>query len=94
MTISWSAPELVRTAFTSPVTPKYSHISSSSGGGPIAARLALNGFSGKNGRVHQKRDHVLNPAIVLLIDAGKDYVGYNTTVPLFLTRATEDPPIM
>ncbi|KAJ7700875.1 hypothetical protein B0H17DRAFT_214746 [Mycena rosella] len=49
-------------------------VGSGAGGGPIASRLAENGFS------------------VYLVDAGDD-VGntYNTTLPAYWPRATEDP---
>ncbi|KAJ7157342.1 hypothetical protein C8R46DRAFT_1114199 [Mycena filopes] len=48
-------------------------IGSGAGGGPLAARLAENGFS------------------VFLVDAGDDVNIFNTTLPAYWGRATEDP---
>ncbi|KAJ7491105.1 alcohol dehydrogenase [Mycena latifolia] len=48
-------------------------VGSGAGGGPLAARLAENGFS------------------VFLVDAGNDVNIFNTTLPAYWGRATEDP---
>ncbi|KAJ7042065.1 GMC oxidoreductase [Mycena alexandri] len=48
-------------------------VGSGAGGGPLAARLAENGFS------------------VFLVDAGDDVNIFNTTLPAYWGRATEDP---
>ncbi|KAJ6500686.1 alcohol oxidase [Mycena sanguinolenta] len=50
-------------------------VGSGAGGGPLAARLAENGFS------------------VFLVDAGNDVDTFNTTLPAYFARATEDPTI-
>ncbi|KAJ7494445.1 hypothetical protein B0H11DRAFT_936759 [Mycena galericulata] len=48
-------------------------VGSGAGGGPLAARLAENGFS------------------VFLVDVGNDENIFNTTLPAYWGRATEDP---
>ncbi|KAJ6546836.1 hypothetical protein B0H19DRAFT_1162702 [Mycena capillaripes] len=48
-------------------------VGSGAGGGPLAARLAENGFS------------------VFLVDTGNDVNTFNTTLPAYFARATEDP---
>ncbi|KAJ7184484.1 putative choline dehydrogenase [Mycena filopes] len=48
-------------------------VGSGAGGGPLAARLAENGFS------------------VFLVDTGDDVNTYNTMLPAYWGRATEDP---
>ncbi|KAJ7140322.1 hypothetical protein C8R43DRAFT_1109628 [Mycena crocata] len=48
-------------------------VGSGAGGGPVAARLAENGFS------------------VFIVDAGNDVNIFNTTLPAYWGRATEDP---
>ncbi|KAG8993480.1 hypothetical protein FRB90_000679, partial [Tulasnella sp. 427] len=48
-------------------------VGAGAGGGPLAARLASEGWS------------------TLVIEAGKDHVTFNTTIPLYLIQATEDP---
>jgi choline dehydrogenase len=48
-------------------------VGAGAGGGPLASRLAINGFK------------------VLLIDAGHYVFNDNTTIPLYLARANEDP---
>ncbi|KAJ6546837.1 hypothetical protein B0H19DRAFT_1162707 [Mycena capillaripes] len=48
-------------------------VGSGAGGGPLAARLAENGFS------------------VFLVDTGNDVNTFNTTLPAYFGRATEDP---
>ncbi|KIO26706.1 GMC oxidoreductase [Tulasnella calospora MUT 4182] len=50
-------------------------VGAGAGGGPLAARLASEGWS------------------TLVIEAGKDHVNFNTTIPLYLIQATEDPEI-
>ncbi|KAK7035857.1 choline dehydrogenase [Favolaschia claudopus] len=47
-------------------------VGSGAGGGPLASRLAENGFS------------------VFLLDAGNDVNTFNTTLPAYFARATED----
>ncbi|KAF7328864.1 Choline dehydrogenase [Mycena venus] len=47
-------------------------VGSGAGGGPLASRLAENGFS------------------VFLVDAGNDVNTFNTTLPAYFARATED----
>ncbi|KAJ7074465.1 choline dehydrogenase [Mycena amicta] len=51
----------------------YIVVGAGAGGGPLASRLAINGFK------------------VLLIDAGHYVFNDNTTIPLYLARANEDP---
>ncbi|CAK5279228.1 unnamed protein product [Mycena citricolor] len=53
----------------------YIVVGSGAGGGPLAARLAENGFS------------------VLVVEAGDDVWKYNTSIPAFWPRATEDPQL-
>ncbi|KAJ7700876.1 hypothetical protein B0H17DRAFT_214741 [Mycena rosella] len=48
-------------------------VGSGAGGGPLASRLAENGFS------------------VFLVDAGNNVNDFNTTLPAYWPRATEDP---
>ncbi|KAJ7684445.1 hypothetical protein DFH06DRAFT_1155672 [Mycena polygramma] len=48
-------------------------VGAGAGGGPLASRLAENGFS------------------VFLVDAGNDVNTFNTTLPAYWPRATEDP---
>ncbi|KAJ7118936.1 hypothetical protein C8R44DRAFT_789680 [Mycena epipterygia] len=50
-------------------------VGAGAGGGPLASRLAENGFS------------------VFLVDAGNDVNTFNTTLPAYFARATEDPTI-
>ncbi|KAJ7147501.1 choline dehydrogenase [Mycena crocata] len=56
-------------------TAEYDYIvvGAGAGGGPLASRLAINGFK------------------VLLMDAGHVVANLNTTIPLYLARANEDP---
>ncbi|CAK5273933.1 unnamed protein product [Mycena citricolor] len=58
---------------TSSAEYDYIVVGAGAGGGPLASRLALNGFK------------------VLLMDAGHNVYNDNTTVPLYLARANEDP---
>ncbi|KAJ7799744.1 hypothetical protein B0H14DRAFT_3491304 [Mycena olivaceomarginata] len=58
---------------TSTAEYDYIVVGAGAGGGPLASRLAINGFK------------------VLLIDAGHYVFNDNTTIPLYLARANEDP---
>ncbi|KAF7290538.1 Choline dehydrogenase [Mycena indigotica] len=60
---------------TSSAEYDYIVVGAGAGGGPLASRLAINGFK------------------VLLMDAGHYVFNDNTTVPLYLARANEDPQI-
>jgi choline dehydrogenase len=51
----------------------YIVVGAGAGGGPVAARLAQEGWN------------------VLVVEGGKDHVNLNTTIPLYLIQATEDP---
>ncbi|KAG8714560.1 hypothetical protein FRC09_017494 [Ceratobasidium sp. 395] len=64
-------------ACPSPGSAEYDYIvvGAGAGGGPLAARLAINGYK------------------VLLMDAGHDVDNFNTTVPAYLARVTEDPEL-
>ncbi|KAF8155039.1 hypothetical protein K438DRAFT_1622327 [Mycena galopus ATCC 62051] len=53
------------------------------GGGPLAARLALNGFSG------MPTAGSLPQTVLLVVDAGHDVVNVNTTIPFYFPRAVD-----
>ncbi|KAF8185209.1 hypothetical protein K438DRAFT_1597333 [Mycena galopus ATCC 62051] len=57
------------------------------GGGPLAARLALNGFSG------MCTAGSLPQSVLLVVDAGHDVVNVNTTIPFYFPRAVDDPQL-
>ncbi|KAJ7233509.1 hypothetical protein B0H12DRAFT_1259740 [Mycena haematopus] len=64
---------LTACADTSTAEYDYIVVGAGAGGGPLASRLAINGYK------------------VLLMDAGHYVFDDNTTIPLYLARANEDP---
>jgi choline dehydrogenase len=64
-------------------------VGSGAGGGPLAARLAEEGFSGGERLKHCPISFNLSLAIVFLVDAGNDVNIFNTTLPAYWGRATE-----
>ena len=67
----------------------YIIVGAGAGGGPIAARLALKGFSGELFCFLLVVLLLLSAwfFLVLLFDSGKDWQNVNTTVPLYLSRS-------
>ncbi|KAF8911418.1 hypothetical protein CPB85DRAFT_1185708, partial [Mucidula mucida] len=66
----------------------YIVVGSGAGGGPVAARLAVAGFSGVS-TVFACRTKSYSDLIVLVVDAGHDIKSINTTIPLYFTRSVE-----
>ncbi|KAJ7144298.1 hypothetical protein C8R44DRAFT_565796, partial [Mycena epipterygia] len=67
-------------------SPQYDYVvvGSGVGGGPLAARLAENGFTGARRTLELKYS-----LLVLVVDAGQDVLTVNTTIPLYFGRAVE-----
>lgn len=63
-------------------------VGSGAGGGPLASRLAENGFSGaSHGQSCSSAAYAATT--VFLVDAGNDVNTFNTTIPAYWARATE-----
>lgn len=65
------------------------------GGGPVAARLAQSGFSGKEILLYlscQRFTHVF--FAVLLVDAGHNVDTVNSTLPFYFARAAEGASLL
>jgi hypothetical protein len=63
-------------------------VGSGAGGGPLASRLAENGFSGAlHGQSCSSAAYAATT--VFLVDAGNDVSTFNTTIPAYWARATE-----